>query len=309
MSGSALLAKFIMQYLPSCSCGNEEDIGVTKESLPTKENDSTRRAVSINEFFTMSEMQYMGRWADEVRVIFDGTLPPSMHGKSMLENGVPIALVNPAAPDPKYVIIHEIMHHHMDNLGCPSLLVSVVEEPPESSWLRAVSFKVFTNGILVQLWELIQHSRFNVMCGPESARDRQYIRYMEQGKLHSYGLEKTGNTQARNLDIAVHLAVIWMEGSDDVKQRVIDFILRTYKDGSDILRLGESIVCCIQPEDVDFFCMDKNEARRVFSDMVKEMEKILRIIDTKMHVYVGDIAVMFSSQPLDVNMLNQAGNV
>eukprot|EP00960_Hanusia_phi_P031246 749180-Hanusia_phi.AAC.3 len=56
----------------------------------------------------------------------------------MLENGLPIALVNPAAPDPKYVIIHEVMHHQMDYLGCPSLLVSFYGELPADSWLRTL---------------------------------------------------------------------------------------------------------------------------------------------------------------------------
>ena len=92
----------------------------------------------------------------------------------------------------RYVILHELMHHQLDELGCPSLCCTLqvppapvcfciavsfsaspcrlatavgdrassplslqAKEPPDS-WLAKTKFPMFVRGLLVQLWELIQ---------------------------------------------------------------------------------------------------------------------------------------------------------
>eukprot|EP00282_Hemiselmis_andersenii_P012442 CAMPEP_0114165108 /NCGR_PEP_ID=MMETSP0043_2-20121206/31058_1 /TAXON_ID=464988 /ORGANISM="Hemiselmis andersenii, Strain CCMP644" /LENGTH=197 /DNA_ID=CAMNT_0001261879 /DNA_START=1 /DNA_END=590 /DNA_ORIENTATION=- len=37
--------------------------------------------------------------------------------------GCAVCVVNPLAPDRDYVVLHELMHHQLDALGCPALVV------------------------------------------------------------------------------------------------------------------------------------------------------------------------------------------
>jgi len=153
-----------------------------------------KRRRPLSEFFSPEELSRFGPLASKVFIVFDETLPPSLHGKSVVEGGVPLALINPRAADHRYVILHELMHHVLDELGkrlnshaqyrkmhvdddmlhlvvlnasqlpgCPSLWVTVRGDLPAHSWLGPSSFSIFARGPLVQLWELIQHSRFNLM--------------------------------------------------------------------------------------------------------------------------------------------------
>ena len=86
------------------------------------------------------------------------------------------------------------MHHQLDDLGCPSLCCTLAGKEPENSWLVHTKFPNFVRGLLVQLWELIQHSRFNLLllrvfkCGPESARDGEYRSYIARRAVPMYGL-------------------------------------------------------------------------------------------------------------------------
>ena len=98
----------------------------------------------LTDFFSETELRVLGELANRVRVVMDRSLPSTLHGTSRVSNGVPLAIINPGAPDKRYVILHELMHHQLDELGCPSLCCTLqAKEIPLDSWLRRTQFQVF----------------------------------------------------------------------------------------------------------------------------------------------------------------------
>ena len=98
----------------------------------------------LTDFFNETELRVLGELANRVRVVMDRSLPSTLHGTSRVSNGVPLAIINPGAPDKRYVILHELMHHQLDELGCPSLCCTLqAKEIPLDSWLRRTQFQVF----------------------------------------------------------------------------------------------------------------------------------------------------------------------
>jgi len=177
-----------------------------------------------------------------VRVLIDPTLPNTLHGTSRVTLGVPLAVVNPQAPDRRYVILHELMHHQLDELGCPSLCCTVKGMEPQGSWLRETKFQNFVRGLLVQLWELIQHSRFNPMlarvfrCGPESARDGEYKRYIAQSALPMYGMcGQNGNMAVRKVAVSAHVATCMLEASPQIQKEFKAFVRSRFSQGPDMV--------------------------------------------------------------------------
>jgi hypothetical protein len=111
----------------------------------------------LNAYFKESELVVLGELANRVRVVIDRSLPSTLHGTSRVSNGVPLAIINPRAPDKRYVILHELMHHQLDELGCPSLCCTLqARQIPESSWLRRTHFQVtfFSSGACMWSWFL-----------------------------------------------------------------------------------------------------------------------------------------------------------
>ena len=97
----------------------------------------------LTDFFRPDELAVLGELATRVRVVMDRSLPSTLHGTSRVTNGVPLAIINPRAPDKRYVILHELMHHQLDELGCPSLCCTLqAKEIPAESWLRRTQFQV-----------------------------------------------------------------------------------------------------------------------------------------------------------------------
>ena len=104
----------------------------------------------LSDYLSASEMQILGQLASRVRVMLDPSMPATLHGTSRVQKGVPLAIVNPNAPDKRYVILHELMHHQLDELGCPSLCCTLQgREPPADSWLRRTQFQVITLTLFV----------------------------------------------------------------------------------------------------------------------------------------------------------------
>ena len=97
----------------------------------------------LTDFFKAEELRVLGELANRVRVVMDRSLPSTLHGTSRVTNGVPLAIINTRAPDKRYVILHELMHHQLDELGCPSLCCTLqAKEIPVDSWLRRTQFQV-----------------------------------------------------------------------------------------------------------------------------------------------------------------------
>jgi hypothetical protein len=189
------------------------------------------------------EMIVLGDLAHRVRVVIDSKLPDTLHGTSRVTNGIPLAVVNSRAPDHRYVILHELMHHQLDELGCPSLCCTLKGTEPPTSWLRHTKFQKFVRGLLVQLWELVQHSRFNPMLrrifnrGPESARDGEYRRYMEKLAFPMYGMcGQGGDASVRKVAVAAHVATCLLEASPPMQKQFLSFIQSKFSDGDEMVR-------------------------------------------------------------------------
>ena len=98
----------------------------------------------------------------KVVVAYWRVMPSNLHGTSDVVNGVPVAIINPLLSvldnfTRRYVILHELMHHQLDELGCPSLCCTVqAKEIPADSWLLRVHFYTFVTRLVLHLWEMIQ---------------------------------------------------------------------------------------------------------------------------------------------------------
>jgi hypothetical protein len=214
-----------------------------------------------------------------------------------VEGGVPLALINPAAADHRYVILHELMHHQLDELGCPSLWVTVRGSIPEGSWLghNALCFGNFARGALVQLWELIQHSRFNRMllrvfnCSPESARAAEYQAYIRRGYFQSFGLSTSGSHEHLTIEAAVHVATVLMEGSAVTQQEVLKFVQATFTNADQVLYIGQTISQAIREDDQELLQLDSRHLARMFSSMLADLQQVLSCLGTGMSVWVGEI--------------------
>ena len=303
--------------LPRCGCSclstcyeqqrrrrssDESDDAVVEEMTLMSHMDVTDKPPSgrrpLCDFFCADELARFGALAEQVFVVFDESLPATLHGKSVVENGVPLALVNPRAADPRYVILHECMHHVLDELGCPSLWVTVrpsFSSVPKPSWLGPVLFPVFARGALVQLWELIQHSRFNRMlkrvfnCSPHSARDAEYSRYIQRGCFQTFGLSSSGDPVHQAIEGAVHVATVLMEGSVVVQKAVLEFVHETYANGAEVVRMGQHIFEAIREEDHELRELQASELAGMFRGMLQDLKMVLSILAPEMGVWIGDI--------------------
>ena len=157
------------------------------------------------------------------------------------------------APDRRYVILHETMHHQLDELGCPSLCCSLAGKEPAGSWLLHTAFPKFVRGLLVQLWELIQHSRFNPMllrvfdCGPQSARNVEYESYISNKRIPLYGMcGPDGHPSLHRVLVAAHIATVSLEGSADVRDKFISFVRERFQIGEAMVRRSVTILCTLE---------------------------------------------------------------
>ena len=237
--------RFWCRCFPCCgkseakSKNNEAD---SRLELSTEQGDPNKRQ-PLTDFFDPKELAVLGTLASRVKVIIDATLPPTLHGTSRVAEGVPLAIVNERAPDRRYVILHEAMHHQLDEIGCPSLCCSLAGKEPPGSWLLHTAFPKFVRGLLVQLWELIQHSRFNSMlsrvfqCGPQSARNMEYMSYISNKRIPMYGMcGSDGHPSLHRVVVAAHIATVSMEASEEVCTKFITFVRQRFQMGDSMVR-------------------------------------------------------------------------
>ena len=251
----------------------------------------------LRDFFREEELLVLGNLADRVRVVIDRSLPSTLHGTSRVTNGVPLAIINPHAPDKRYVILHELMHHQLDELGCPSLCCTLqAKEIPERSWLRRTQFQSFVRGLLVQLWELIQHSRFNKMifrvfsCGPESARDKEYRGYMASKSLPTYAMCRSdGHASLKKVAIAAHIATVMLEGSKELQRDFLEFVRTRYPAGDDMVALGHKMLQCVRPCDIELLKMSRQQLDALMTSMLEDLTNMLDTLDTGLKVRVGGV--------------------
>ena len=185
----------------------------------------------------------------KVVVVYWRVMPSNLHGTSDVVNGVPVTIINPLLSvldnfTRRYVILHELMHHQLDELGCPSLCCTLqAKEIPADSWLRRVHFYTFVTRLVLHLWELIQHSRFNPMLkrafksGPESVRDSEYREYMSWCKSIPYYdmCGSDGHASVKRVAIAAHVATVILEGSLELRKEFLEFVRSRYPTSDDMV--------------------------------------------------------------------------
>mmetsp|Transcript_1146 Transcript_1146/g.2485 ORF Transcript_1146/g.2485 Transcript_1146/m.2485 type:complete len:382 (-) Transcript_1146:454-1599(-) len=267
------------------------------EDVPDKSAGDQANWQPLSDYLSTSELQILGQLASRVRVMLDPSMPATLHGTSRVQEGVPLAIVNPNAPDKRYVILHELMHHQLDELGCPSLCCTLQgREPPADSWLRRTQFQIFVRGLLVQLWELIQHSRFNSMidrvfrCGPESARDGEYRGYMNRNLLPTYGMCRSdGHVSIKKVAVAAHVATVFLECSQEMRREFLEFVKSKYLDWEEMIQLGKHICSCIHPCDVEFLKLSSKELNTIMYSMLNDLKNVLDSLDLRMTIDMGKI--------------------
>ena len=101
----------------------------------------------------------------------------------------------------------------------------------------------------MQLWELIQHSRFNSMlarvfkCGPESARDGEYRSYISRRAVPMYGLcGQGGHASLVRIAVAAHVATLILEGSVSVQNEFFAFVESKFALGDEMVMRFKSLV-------------------------------------------------------------------
>eukprot|EP00286_Rhodomonas_abbreviata_P021937 CAMPEP_0181306844 /NCGR_PEP_ID=MMETSP1101-20121128/10535_1 /TAXON_ID=46948 /ORGANISM="Rhodomonas abbreviata, Strain Caron Lab Isolate" /LENGTH=317 /DNA_ID=CAMNT_0023412965 /DNA_START=227 /DNA_END=1177 /DNA_ORIENTATION=+ len=279
--------------LPKCLGGGRRP---SKDGIKVQQPLPKGTQQPLTDFFEESELELLGELTGRVRVVIDSSLPPTLHGTSRVTDGVPLAIVNPKAPDRRYVILHELMHHQLDELGCPSLCCTLHGKTPADSWLKHTQFQNLVRGLLVQLWELIQHSRFNLMlfrvfrCGPESAREGEYRGYMSKGYLPAYGMcRRDGHPSLRRVAVTAHVATVVLEGSQQLQQDFRRFVGMTYPNGDELFKMGEALVACISKKDVEFLRLSKAALDQEMHSMLSDLKKVIETLGSGMRIKVGPV--------------------
>ena len=172
---------------------------------------------------------------------------------------------------------------------------------PAARLSSQTSVQSFVRGLLVQLWELIQHSRFNGMllrvfkCGPESARDNEYRGYMSSKSLPTYAMCRSdGHASLKKVAVAAHVATVILEGSIELRRDFIKFVRTRYPAGDDMVKLGEALVACVRSKDIELLKMTRAQLDELMSEMLEDLKNVLNTLDTGMTVKVGTV------QPLKV---------
>ncbi|EKX38969.1 hypothetical protein GUITHDRAFT_114849 [Guillardia theta CCMP2712] len=257
--------------------------------------------ISLRAFLTEEEMNVLGDLARRARVKFDRSMGIGAHGRSLRceRTLVPLCLVNPSTPDKRYVILHELMHHQLDDLGCPCLscpLLHIDERGrrrigdapiPDGCWLEMIDNKVdptFLPNTVQIVWELIQHSRFNPFLDKNfssrahTARDKSLKELLRGDALLSYCNPKTDPHPVRRVMMAIQYATAKLEGSMPVLSWFRKMLKQEGATGEDIIELGEAISNQIHVVDVDVCRLEEEEAEAVMAGMLLDLKRVLSLL-------------------------------
>ncbi|KAJ1485659.1 hypothetical protein T484DRAFT_1892147, partial [Baffinella frigidus] len=301
---------------PRCFGGGKKQPQESWKTQPMK-GAVEKKKQPLSDFFKPAELKVLGELANRVRIVLDNTLPSTLHGTSCVEDGVPLAIINTKAPDKRYVILHELMHHQLDELGCPSLCCTLQAKEPPDSWLAKTQFPMFVRGLLVQLWvadtecaygtcnwtgllvqlwELIQHSRFNPMlkrvfgCDPQSAREGEYRGYMKRQGLPTYSMCKAdGDIAVKRIAVAAHVATVLLEGNKALIADFTAWVVRTYPNGGEMVKMGRQIVGCITAIDVELLTLQRPSVDGIMQAMLADLQGVLDTLATGLRVRIGPI--------------------
>ena len=205
----------------------------------------------LDDFLCAEDLARLGALPQRVRVKLDASMTDSAHGRAerCKHTNLPLCLVNPGTPDVRYVILHELMHHQLNEVGCPALVIPNLSlggngsrhlgnaAVPSDSFLQQIDVVVdptFVSDLLTTLWELIQHSRFNPFimknfgCGAQNARDKMASDIFRGLAVNPY-CSRDDCAAVRIIMLAVHYATTALEGSPRVC-REFERFLRAHGD-------------------------------------------------------------------------------
>ena len=141
-------------------------------------------------------------------------------------------------------------------------------------------------------------------CGPESARDNEYRGYMSSKSLPTYAMCRSdGHASLKRVAVAAHVATVILEGSIELRRDFVEFVRTRYPAGDDMVKLGEALVACVRPRDLELLKMTRAQLDELMSDMLTDLKNILDKLDTGMTVKVGTV------QPLKVKFNHRCSTV
>eukprot|EP00960_Hanusia_phi_P043536 756106-Hanusia_phi.AAC.3 len=258
--------------------------------------------ISLRAYLTEEEMEILGNLAIRARVKFDKDMGVGAHGRSFRcsKTLVPLCVVNPNTPDKRYVILHELMHHQLDELGCPCLSCPVLHTThdgvkmlgdvklPYDCWLYNIDNNVdpaFLPNTVQIVWELIQHSRFNPFlqrcfsCTAQTARDKSLKELLRGETLLSYCNSKTDPHPVRRVMMAIQYATARLEGSTPVLAWFRKVLKEEGARGDDVIALGEAISGEIHLVDMDVCRMEEEDAAEALTvGMLLDLKRVLSIL-------------------------------
>ena len=139
----------------------------------------------------------------------------------------------------------------------------------------------------MQMWELIQHSRFNAMllrvfgCGPESAREKEYRGYMASKSLPTYAMCRSdGHASLKKVAVAAHVATVILEGSLELRRDFLQFVRTRYPAGEEMVTLGDALVACVRPCDIELLKMSRVQLDNLMTSMLSDLKNILDTLKT-----------------------------
>lgn len=263
----------------------------------------------LDDFLCSEDLARLGALPQRVRVKLDASMNDSAHGRAerCKHTNLPLCLVNPSTPDMRYVILHELMHHQLNELGCPALVIPNLRVGyhgdrylgsavvPSGSFLQQVDVAVdptFVSDLLTTLWELIQHSRFNPFimknfgCGAQNARDRMATDILSGVAVNPYCSARDGRS-VRTTMMAMHFATAALEGSPRVSREFACFLRAQGDEGREVLDLGQRVAQQIHPADIPVCSLSPAKAEAMIAGMLLDLEGALEVLLSPMRAEVG----------------------
>ena len=132
-------------------------------------------------------------------------------------------------------------------------------------------------------------------CGPESAREKEYRGYMGSKSLPTYAMCRSdGHASLKKVAVAAHVATVILEGSLELRRDFLQFVRTRYPAGEEMVALGEALVACIHPRDLELLKMSRAQLDELMTSMLSDLKNVLDTLATGMLVKVGGV------QPLQV---------
>jgi len=242
----------------------------------------------LDDFLCAEDMARLGGLGRRTRVKLDASMSETAHGRAerCVHTGIPVCRVNPATPDVRYVILHELMHHQLNEIGCPALVCPQLGRRqealtlgsavvPDGSWLHSIDVDMdpnFVPNLVTTLWELIQHSRFNGFlmntfgCGSQGARDRD-LQGLFSGETTFPYCSRADAAPVRVVMMAMHYVTAALESSPRATLEFERYLRAQGDEGRCMLSLGARVLEQIHAVDTPVCSLSPDRAEAMIAGM------------------------------------------